>query len=295
MGHYCNATRLTHVAFADDCTLIARSWTSLKRMVLQLLEALWKRGLSLHPTNCKIQTNIDTWESRGDVMLEDGFSVEVLAVGEPLQVLGTALAFQDSTQHEILSRVSAGWRSFWSLKTLLMNQRTSVKRRMKLFDSTVASCVLWCAQSWALRQEEVRILRSTRRAMLRRIAGVRRAPDEDYVDWIKRGTQKAEAIAASSRVREWTKAHYSMKWSWAGHVARRPTDSWIWRTTSWRDSEWQGLLDESTSCTRPLRPSRRRWTRWEDGLRRFCAAEGLGKWQALAQNRELWSTFTFKP
>ena len=135
--------------------------------------------------------------------------------------------------------------------------------------------------------------RSTRRAMLRRIAGVRRAPDEDYVDWIKRGTQKAEAIAASSRVREWTKTHYSMKWSWAGHVARRPTDSWIWRTTSWRDSEWQGLLDESTSCTRPLRPSRRRWTRWEDGLRRFCAARGFGKWQALAQNRELWPSFTF--
>ena len=35
MGSFLGKERLTHVAFADDCTLEARSWLSLKRMILQ--------------------------------------------------------------------------------------------------------------------------------------------------------------------------------------------------------------------------------------------------------------------
>ena len=50
--------RLTHVAFADDCTPEARSWTSLQQMILQLRDALRQRGLSLHPSKCQAQTNV---------------------------------------------------------------------------------------------------------------------------------------------------------------------------------------------------------------------------------------------
>ena len=57
VGSQSNHARLTHVAFADGCTLIAASWTSLKRMILHLREALGKRGLNLHPTKCQVQTN----------------------------------------------------------------------------------------------------------------------------------------------------------------------------------------------------------------------------------------------
>ena len=58
VGRVPGKPRLTHVAFADDCTLVARSWLSLKRMVLELREGLEKRGLSLHPTKCQVQTNV---------------------------------------------------------------------------------------------------------------------------------------------------------------------------------------------------------------------------------------------
>ena len=47
--------RLTHVAFADDCTLVAHSWLTLKRMICQLRDALAKRGLSFHPSKCQVQ------------------------------------------------------------------------------------------------------------------------------------------------------------------------------------------------------------------------------------------------
>jgi hypothetical protein len=53
VGQRTDGKRLTCVAFADDMTLIARSWTQLKRMVLTLKDALAEKGLNLHPSNAK--------------------------------------------------------------------------------------------------------------------------------------------------------------------------------------------------------------------------------------------------
>ena len=283
IGNLGLGARLTHVAFADDCTLVARSWLTLKRMMLQLRDGLKKRGLSLHPSKCKVQTNTDTWNARGICELDAEMSVEVLAVGEPLTILGTALALSDTTQQEIPNRIATGWRLFWSMKQLLLNRKISVKRRLKLFDSTVGSCVLWCCQSWSLRREEERKLRSVRRSMLRKIVGSGRAPDETWVDWLQRVTHKAENLAAGVHVRDWVDAHALAKWRWAGHVIRIPTTAWAWRLTVWRDSAWQRLATDFGSM-RPLRPSRRRWTKWEDPLRRFDT-----EWQSLAAVRERWA------
>ena len=148
--------------------------------------------------------------------------------------------------------------------------------------------MLWCAQSWTPRAEEVRLLKTARRSMLRRIVGSGRSPTEDFVGWIRRVTRKAEAAADAAHVRDWVKAHYLYKWNWAGHVARRPVDAWVWRATVWRDSAWQSMALE-TDTNRPLRPSRRRWMKWEDVLRRFCALEAERAWTDTASNRDWWA------
>ena len=171
---------------------------------------------------------------------------------------------------------------------MLLNKRISVKRRLSLFDSTVGGCVLYGCQSWTPRAEEFRHLESTRRAMLRRIAGARRAPEEPWVEWIMRVTRKALELARSARVRHWGEEHLRGKWMWAGHVARRPTSTWVWKVTSWRDSMWQSLAQDS-GTQRELRPSTRRWMKWEDVLRRFCHLHGHGQWQVLGSQRELWA------
>ena len=222
------------------------------------------------------------------MQLSDEFSIVFLSEAECLTVLGTSLALENASQHEVRHRIAAGWRSFWAMKSLLLNRRSSVKRRLKLFDSTVGSCVLWCAQSWTLRVQEIHLLRTARRSMLRRIVGAARAPDEDYVCWIKPVTRKAETLAKSAGVRDWIAAHSLLKWSWAGHVACRPAKTWVWQVSAWRDSEWQGLAME-VGPSRPMRPSRRRWMKWEDSLRRFFMMEGHGNWKVMTADREKWA------
>ena len=121
--------------------------------------------------------------------------------GVELKVLGTKLSLTNATKPEVLNRIACGWRSFWSLKRLLLNQRMSIQRRLKLFYATVGRCVLWAAQSWTLRADELRQLTSARRSMLRRIVGTKRLSDESWVDWIKKATHLAEGMAQAASVR----------------------------------------------------------------------------------------------
>ena len=124
--------------------------------------------------------------------------------------------------------------------------------------------------------------------MLRRMCGIRRAPDEPWLDWIIRTTQKPRLLAKRAGIRDWVQAQARQKWFWAGHVARMPATSWAWRTTFWRDSDWtEAMRDEST---REKRPSRRRWMKWEDTLRRYATQAGLRQWARAAGNRTEWAS-----
>ena len=151
------------------------------------------------------------------------------------------------------------------MSKLLMNRKMLINRRLGVFDATAGSCVMWCMESWTPRTEELRQLGSARRSMLRKIVGLRRGNAEDWTDWLRRCTHRALALADQVGIRSWIGTHLERKWHWAGHVARRAGDTWVLRTTSWRDSYWQSVVGDLAG--RPMRPSCRRWVKWEDPLR----------------------------
>ena len=100
-------------------------------------------------------------------------------------------------------------------------------------------------------------------------------PEESYIDWIRRSTAKARQLAEGAGIRNWGRAYAAYKWAWAGHVARRGANSWLWKVTSWRDSAWTTCCCE-LGGDRPLRPSRRRWMKWEHAVQKFSRQAGLG-------------------
>ena len=117
--------------------------------------------------------------------------------------------------------------------------------------------------------------------------GVRRHADQTYLEWIITATRKALKTAAATHAYELPIVQKKLKWSWAGHVARSDDKTWIHRTTFWRDSVWQKLMMTS-GIKRPLRPSRRRWTKWEDSVRRICDSVEEQSWKDVAKDRMQW-------
>ena len=94
-------------------------------------------------------------------------------------------------------------------------------------------------------------------------------------------------MVRSAAVKEWVPEHFRRKWDWAGKVSRTHLTEWVYKITTWRDSSWQAMAND-LGALRPLRPSRRRWMRFEDCLRRFCSDSGLGDWQVKAGETEVW-------
>ena len=258
-----------------------RSWTSMKRMLSTLRDALAKRGLAPYPSKCQVQTNIAGWQRRGETVIEDCFSVKVLDADSDLFLRGTILGLLDVTEKEITNRIASGSKMFWSLKRVLSNQRTSVHRRLRLFDSTVGSCVLWCCELWAPRATELRQLETARRSMIRKIVCLRQGTEEEWLDWIVRATQKVSTGPGGLLSESGAVTSSWEKWQWAGHVARSGANTWLYKNTVWRDSAWQRSCEEM-GVRREVRPSKRRWTWWEDPLRGFCNIKGLGPLDELA-------------
>ena len=170
-------------------------------------------------------------------------------------------------------------------KRLLLNRNVSVKKRLKLFDATVGSAVLYGSHAWTPREEEVRSLRAAQNSMLRRICQNRRAPDEQWHEWVRRALNKARSRAKDAGIHDWVYAHArSKKWLWAGHASRMNLSTWVRKVTCWRDSEWTKAMED---CSwRPRRPTRRRWTKWEESVRR-CAAE-TGVATSMAEGFAAW-------
>ena len=167
--------------------------------------------------------------------------------------------------------------------------RNVKNKNMFVFAISVTQTVLWCCESWLITQPEKRLLKTTLHAMLRRIAGPRRRPLEDWLDWIKRSTRQAVAAARKHGIRLWHEAHLRVKWNWAGHVLRMSPDRLARRATVWRDSSWQATEMLLPASLRIRRPARTRWFRWEDELRRYAAQSAQQPWQEAAQHKEKWA------
>ena len=143
---------------------------------------------------------------------------------------------------------------------------------------------MWCCESWLLTVRDRQRLQSVERSMLRRFAGPRRAPDEEYVAWLQRSTRSAEHARDSAGISSWNVQVAFRKWGWAGHVARMNQHRWASRLTFWRDSEWWGQQDHRTSgvVSRPMRSRQGHFSRWETELCKFSETQAWPDWRQRA-------------
>ena len=174
------------------------------------------------------------------------------------KVLGTQFSLHDRTSAEVKARIAAAWGKFYSLWPVLGKRDGNITKRLHLFDSSVTQTALWCSESWLPTLKEKRLLMSAQNHMLRRIAGPKRRPDEEWVVWVKRATRAARAAAKKAGIRFWLETHLKNKWGWAGHVTRMDRDRLACRALRWRDSEWWQTEVELPVRLRTQRPHKTR-------------------------------------
>ena len=272
----------THLLFADDITMLARSRKGLSKQLEQLVEGLQIIGLKLNASKCVIQTN--SYRQGCKPLCVKNMEIPVVAPCDGFKVLGVQWCLIGGTSLEFQRRIASAWRRFFALRQLLCNRNGDLHKRMRMLTTSCGSVALWGNKSWTLTLAEKKKLRSTHRHMLRLVLGARRRPTETFVDWIKRTTRQALIIADKTGVRCWLEIHLLNKWAWAGHVARMPTDRWAKRITEWR-LELMGVAPHNR--IRRARAGAR--IRWESDLQKYCDWKGFGRWELAAQDKIQWS------
>ena len=279
-----NGLKSTHSMFADDTTLFASSKKALIAMIRDVKAALAEHGLNLNMDKCMVQTTcLSAQCSPIDV---DGQAIPMVPPSVGFKVLGTKFSLHGRTSAEFKARISAAWGKFYALWPVLGKRDGNILKRLRVFDSSVTQTALWCNESWLLTIKEKRLLTSAQNHMLRRIAGPRRRPDDEWVEWIRRATRAARAVAKQAGIRFWLETHLKNKWGWAGHVTRMTEDRLAGRALRWRDSEWWQHELELPVRFQTRRPHKTRWFRWEDELKRYAAHCGWASWQELARRRD---------
>ena len=151
-------------------------------MIKDVQAALAVHGLSLNMDKCMVQT------SNPDVLLQDimvnGQHIPMVCANVGFKVLGTQFTLRGRTSVELKCRIAAAWKKFYALWPLLGKRDGNLVQKLRLFDGTVTSTVLWCNESWIITKKEKSLLVATQNSMLRRIAGPRRKPDEPWLDWM---------------------------------------------------------------------------------------------------------------
>ena len=233
---------------ADDLVLFSTRAEKLQQMIDELNEKGEEVGLKINIEKTKVMTN-----GLENSIAIDGHDVDYVT---EFAYLGQLISFEDRQDKEIGRRTQNAWKAYWKLRKYLISKNIEMRHRRRLFDMCILPVLTYGSPTWSLTKKQQEKLKVTQRAMERRMLGVTRR-DRLRNEEIRRRTQtKDVAIEAAN-----------LKWSWAGHLARRNDERWTLRATEWQPRHG----------TRNRGRPRRRWR------------DEFPGWQMVARDRRKWS------
>lgn len=243
--------KLNNLRFADDIVLISETLDEMLEMIQQLQEKSLEVGLKMNSNKTKIMTTLDT----ENIQLPVEKVTDYIYLGHKI-TLG-----RENQTSEIERRITQAWVAFGKLNTTFRSQIPNSLKK-KVFDQCVLPVFTYGAETLTLTKQSVNKLRVAQRKMERIMLGIN-LRDRKKNQWIRGQTKVNDVIDTIA----------SMKWSWAGHVARMENDRWTKRLIQWRPRANKRLQG---------RPP----TRWVDDIRRFTGRN----WIREAQERATWNS-----
>lgn len=245
-GQYFN-----HLRFADDVILVSSCAAELQSMIDDLNSASNRVGLQINFQKTKIMSPEQVAVHIDGELLEQ--------VDHYIYLGHTIRLGKDNQGAEISRRISLSWAAFGKLGVILNDTNVPINLKRKVFDSCVLPVATYGLETVTLTQRNAERLRVMQRAMERRMLAIS-LRDRIRNEEIRRRTKVTDIIQKVA----------TLKWRWAGHVARMTDDRWTRRIMLWRP--------------RVTRLRGRPPTRWTDDL---VAVAGRN-WVQVAQNRQRW-------
>jgi len=133
---------LRDLGFADDIALITDSWSSMQHTTTALTLEAGKVGLCINPEKCRLPPGMtsQTYRLHGsDIENVDDFCY-----------LGSYISYNGSCENNVRVRVGKATAVFGKMKKIWKNRCISLKVKLRLYEATILSTLLYSADVWPL-------------------------------------------------------------------------------------------------------------------------------------------------
>ncbi|XP_050680147.1 uncharacterized protein LOC126976047 [Leptidea sinapis] len=120
---------LTHLRFADDIVLFAKTFEDMKTMIEELATESEKIGLKLNPDKTRVMTN-----GKKD-MIQLG-NTEINYTDEFIY-LGQLITQKKPMREEVKRRITNSWRRYWSLREVRKDEKLNINIKSKLYNTCI--------------------------------------------------------------------------------------------------------------------------------------------------------------
>lgn len=248
-----NGNYLSHLRFADDLVLLSESGTQLRQMILSLNTASKEVGLEMNLSKTMLMTN----STEVTIYVDN----ELLQYTDKYVYLGKQIGFdRRNKEWEIERRTQNTWNKYWSMKEIFKSN-LPVKIKTKVLSSSLLPCLTYACQTWKYTNKIKNKIVTCQRGLERSMLNIRRRQKVRHTK-IKNILKSTDALIHAR----------TLKWRWAGHVARIQDDRWTKRITTWKGPRGKRRIG---------RPH----AKWQDDIIKVAGSN----WIQVAQDRQSWS------
>jgi len=196
---------LQDVRFADDQAMVASSELGLQKLLDGLVRAAKQYDMKINVKKTKVMRM--SRSGKGNIkILIDGQLVEQVT---KFKYLGSLISGDGRCEAEIKARAAMA-RDTFSKRKELLTQKMSRSVKKKIVKTVVWSVALYGAETWILREEDVRRLNALEMWLWRRM---------EKISWTQKQTNEA-VLAIVGEKRHLVDIIVQRKKNWVGHVLR---------------------------------------------------------------------------
>ena len=211
---------LSHLIFADDIVLVAKSPEELESMLTDIHLASKPVGLSMNLNKTKVMLNETTITSTVTV---DGNVIEKV---DKYVYLGKTMTQAGDLLPEIKRHIALGWAAFSKVANIMKSRKARMKIKRKIHNEYVLPVMVYGSEMWVLKKAHMELLSVAQRKIERIMLGIT-LRDHKRNTWIRHQTGVNDIIDVIKKG-----IH-----GWAGHIAQFNDNRWTKRMTEWTPRE----------------------------------------------------------
>ncbi|KAI5718547.1 hypothetical protein M8J77_022853 [Diaphorina citri] len=255
-------------AYADDIVLAGENELELRRLLVELVEAAARVGLTINQKKTKYLVL-----QRGQIREPQQF----LRIGQYnfervqcFKFLGVHIDDQNQRQTEMQIRLNNANKAYHSLRSLFSSRLLSRNSKLTLYNTIIKPVLLYGSETWSVTKREEHQMQVFENKVYRTIFG----PyfDHQTQSWKRRHNSDIHALSKQPNI---VATMNTNRLRWLGHLMRIDKNRAVWKIFTSTPHQGKRLPGRPRSC-------------WINEMKRLCNRWGLNDWEELTQHRVLW-------